>query len=146
MRGWQLAGLCSVSVRQATVVNWMLLGVYFTRELLHKMKKVNSAKCLGCGLDVIENLSHFLLHCVFYKQIREEYLPKFVSLNMNIPAIIENEDQVLVSILDPISSKLPESVRKGWTSVKMAYEVSRQFCSNMHRKRDKFYNDLDKTK
>ena len=28
MRLWQMAGLCSDSVRQATVVNWMLLGVY----------------------------------------------------------------------------------------------------------------------
>ena len=34
MCGWQLAGLCSIKVRQATIVNWMLLGVYFTCKLL----------------------------------------------------------------------------------------------------------------
>ena len=42
MRLWQMAGLCSDSVRQATVVNWMLLGVYRTRELLYKMNKAKS--------------------------------------------------------------------------------------------------------
>ena len=31
MRVWQMAGLCSESVRQATIVSCMLLGVYFTR-------------------------------------------------------------------------------------------------------------------
>ena len=39
MRVWQMAGLCSKSVRQATVQNWMLLGVYYTRIFLHKIKK-----------------------------------------------------------------------------------------------------------
>ena len=42
MRLWQLAGLCSDSVRTATIVNWMVMGVYFTQELLHKMKKIRS--------------------------------------------------------------------------------------------------------
>ena len=146
MRGWQMAGLCSVSVRQATVVNWMVLGVYFTRELMHKMKKVNSANCLGCGLGVTENLSHFLLHCVSYSKIRQEYLPKLLEINGKIAQTFENENQILISILDPVSSKLPEAVRQGWTSVNTAYEISRQFCYDMHRKRDKFYKELDKVK
>ena len=84
MRLWQLAGLCSDSVRAATVVNWMVMGIYFTRELLHKMKKVNSAICMGCDRSESENLSHFLLQCSFYQQIRENYLPKLMEINPNI--------------------------------------------------------------
>ena len=70
MRIWQLAGLCAVSVKQTTVVNWMILGTYFTRELLHKMKKVKSPLCLGCEDEAIENLEHLLLQCTYYSKIR----------------------------------------------------------------------------
>ena len=42
MRIWQMAGLSSENVNQAAVVNWMILGVFFTREFLHKMKKKSS--------------------------------------------------------------------------------------------------------
>ena len=48
MRVWQMAGLCSNSVKMATVVSWMTLGVYFTRVLLFKMRKTKSQNCLGC--------------------------------------------------------------------------------------------------
>ena len=146
MRGWQLAGLCSVQVRQATIVNWMVLGVYFTRELLFKMKKVNSDKCLGCETDTSENLEHFIIHCPFYQNIREEYLPKLILLNPNISSIFNDEKQAILSILDPVSSKLPDTVRNGWSSVNAAYDVSRKFCADMHKKRDKFYTNLDKEK
>ena len=144
MRGWQLAGLCSVQVRQATIVNWMILGVYFTRELLFKMKKVKSEQCFACEANDTENLEHFLLHCPYYQNIREEYLPQLIMLNPHISQILNNEKQLILSILDPISSKLPLTVKDSWSSVKGAYEVSRKFCSDMHRKRDKFYIKLDK--
>ena len=118
MRRWQLAGLSSVNVREATIVNWMLLGVYFTRELLHKMKKVNSPQCLACDENTTENLSHLILYCQFYQIIREEYLPKLVTSNKSIGVILNNEDNMVISILDPISSNLPQPVRRGWDSVK----------------------------
>ena len=69
MRGWQLAGLSSAKVREASIVNWMLMGTYFTRELQFKMKKYGSPFCLGCGNRTIENLTHFILHCQCYNQI-----------------------------------------------------------------------------
>ena len=141
MRIWQMAGLCSDSVKQTTIVNWMLLGVYFTRELLHKMKKSKSAICLGCDDQNIENLNHLILHCSYYNDIREAYLPKFFSQNKNISKLLNNEDLIILSILDPLSSKLPESVVRNWLSPKQVYKFSRQFCYNLHRKREKLYSD-----
>ena len=102
MRGWQLAGLCSVKVRQATIVNWMLLGVYFTRQLLFKMKKVESDKCFGCEENDREHLEHFLIHCPFYQNIGEEYLPQLVLFNPNISSIFDDEQQAILLILDPV--------------------------------------------
>ena len=67
MRLWQLAGLCYDSVRAATVVNWMVMGVYFTRELLHKMKKIQSPQCLRCDLSESENLTHKKSVKMFYQ-------------------------------------------------------------------------------
>ena len=142
MRGWQLAGLNSVNVREATIVNWMLLGTYFTQEMLYKMKKSNSPLCMGCANGTIEsgqieNLSHFLLHCPYYDQIREEYLPKLMMLNKQTSGIINNEYLMILSILDPLSSNLPEEFVQNWSSAKSAFELSRKFCSNMHKKREK---------
>ena len=141
MRGWQLAGLCSTKVIEATIVNWMILGVYFTQELLYKMKKVNSPNCLGCGGYMKETLIHFLLHCKFYDQIRETFLPKLVLLNSKVGELMDNENYLVLSILDPLSSKLPEKFTQSWSSATSAYELSRKFCSNMHRKREKLISE-----
>ena len=143
MRVWQLAGLCSENARQAAIVNWMLLGVYFTRELLHKMKKIKSPNCLGCPQNTNENLSHFLLHCSYYKTIREGYLPKYIQQNSYISEILDDQDLILQMVLDPLSSKLPDNVKNNWLSANEVYKISRQFCYNMHRKREKFYTEFE---
>ena len=143
MRGWQLAGLSSVNVREATIVNWMIMGTYFTRDLLFKMKKSDSPNCLGCGNGTNESLSHFLIHCPYYDQIREDYLPKIILLNNNISEIVNNEFHLILSILDPASSKLPEKFVHNWSSVKSAFKMSRKFCSNMHEKREKLIKEYE---
>ena len=143
MRVWQMAGLCSISARQATVQNWMLLGVYFTRIFLHKMRKVKSPLCLGCN-EKSEDLIHFILHCGYFSTIREKYLPQYTTQNSKLSEILNNEELIMLSILDPVSSKLPETVIRNWLSVKTAYSISREFCYNMHRKREKLYQEMDK--
>ena len=142
MRVWQMAGLCSDSVRQAAINNWMMLGVYFTQTFLFKMKKVRSPLCLGCNKKN-EDLSHFLLHCDFFAPIRENFLPKFITQNKYISDILNSEELVILSIIDPVSSKLPENVRKNWLSVTESFKISREFCHNMHKKREKLYKELN---
>ena len=142
MRGWQLAGLCSTNVKHATVVNWMLIGVYFTSELLYKMKTAKSPYCLGCGETQKEDLKHILLQCVYYHAIREDFIPKFMLMNKSSSDIMNDDHLIILSILDPISSKLPKSYVKSWSSVTTAYAVSRQFCWNMHKRRDKLMSEL----
>ena len=137
MRVWQMAGLCSDSVRQATIVNWMLLGVYFTRELLFKMKKAKSPLCLACSNETNETLNHLLLHCTHYNKVRKKYIPKYIQQNSQLSEILDNEEMSIQSILDPLSSNLPECVRMGWVSPKEVYSISRQFCYNIHNMREK---------
>ena len=98
-------------------------------------------KCIQRHPSIIKNIQRMR---PFYQNIREEYIPKFILLNPEISTILDNEKQVILSILDPVSSKLPLTVKNGWTSVKAAYDVSRKFCYDIHRKRDKFYTNLDK--
>ena len=138
-----MAGLCSDSVRQATVQHWMMVGVYFTRTFLHKMKKIKSPQCYGCNLKN-EDLNHLLLHCTYYDEIREKYLPQYFSQNCNISDILTNEDIIMQMILDPVSAKLPDTLKNNWVSVKTAYRLSRQFCYSIDRKREKLYNEVDK--
>ena len=91
--------------------NWMLLGVYFTQIQLYKMKKVKSSLCLGSN-ENSEDLTHFILHCGFFNTIREKYLPQFISQNNKLGEILKNEEMIILTILDPVSSNLPEVVHK----------------------------------
>ena len=120
----------------------MYCGTYFTRELLHKMKKVKTPIC-ACIEETPETLAHFILHCELYNDIREHYVPKYVGLNKHVTSVCDDEQQLIISILDPLSSKLPDLVTSNWTSVKEVYSLSRKFIYRMHLKREKIYREID---
>ena len=107
MRLWQQAGLNSAGAKEATLASWMYCGVYFTRERMHKFKKIGSPEC-ACGLEINETLPHFLLNCQLYDKIRQQHIPQLINLNTNLTEICDNEYLLMLSILDPVSSKLPE--------------------------------------
>ena len=88
--------------------------------------------------------SHILLHWGHYNSIREAYLPQYLAQNKFISEILDVEDKILLSILDPLSSKLPDSVTKSWLSPNQVYKLSRQLCFNIHSKRKKLYDDAKK--
>ena len=142
MRIWQQAGLSSNDVKQATTVSWMYSGAYFTRELLHKMHKVKSPSC-ACNPEILENIPHILLYCEIYDDIRQECIPKFLNMNTQLVQISDYEKLLVISILDPLSSKLPETITSSWSSVSGVYALSRQFCHRIHSKREKIYLELD---
>jgi hypothetical protein len=142
MRIWQQAGLNSNSDKEATPVSWMYCGIFFTQELLKKIKKVKSSAC-ACDSEIPENLPHFILHCKLYDSIRQQYIPQYVKLNTNVLSICDNQHLVLVSILDPLSSKLPDNITKNWSSVSAVYELSRTFIYRMHLKREKIYKEME---
>ena len=68
------------SLKKATIVNWVIMGVYFTTEFLQKMKKVKSPLCLGCPNQINETLNHILLHCGYYKIIHQAKLSTWRNL------------------------------------------------------------------
>ena len=136
---WSMAGLDSVEVKKAAVVNWMQLGVYRTREALYKMKQVKSPLCLACDTDTVATLAHYLLYCKFTEEIRQNYLPKFFLSNPEVVSLTNNETALLISILDPESSLLPEPIRHGWESSTNIYTLSRDYAYNVHKKLEKFY-------
>ena len=88
-------------------------------------------------------LTHFLIHCTYYKEIREHFLPRFLEINVHLAEILEDEGRIMLSILDPLHSKL-QNIAKGWTSSKEAYTLSGNSVSictesvtNFTRKRTK---------
>ena len=139
---WSMAGLDSIEVRKSAVVNWMTLGVYKTREALHKMKAIKSPQCTACSMNAIGSLSHYLLYCPLTAEIREKYVPQFVLANPKVASLANNETALLISILDPESSLLPEEIRHNWESSKKIYALSRDYVYNVHRKFDKFYQKI----
>ena len=71
-------------------------------------------------------------------------LPQYFTQNSNLSDILNNEDHIVQMILDPVSAKLPATLKNNWVSVKTAYSLSRQFCYSIHRKREKLYKEVDK--
>ena len=138
MNTWIQAGLNSEQSKKATVVSWMLLGVFKTRKRLFVMKKTKGDKCLACDENKTENLSHLLLSCPFYESIREEYLPRLAILNKNFSEIIKEEKNIIISILDPDSTLLPPQAR---LHCEEAFNISRSYCYDVYKKREKFYEN-----
>ena len=136
MNIWVRAGMDSGKVKKTTIVSWMGLGIFKTRENLHKMKLVKSDKCLACEKNETENLPHLLLYCDYFKHIREEYLPKLALLNKHFSSIVNNEKMLILSILNPESEMLPAEAR---LYCETAFDMSRSFCYNIYKKREKFY-------
>ena len=106
------------------------------------MKTVKSPFC-ACDNITPENLAHFILHCEMYKNIREQYIPKYIQLNKNILSICDNEKLLLISILDPLSSKLPDNITTKWSSVCDVYQLSRKYVYRIHLKREKIYTEMN---
>ena len=140
MRIWQQAGLSAMAAKEATVVSWLFCNTFFTRELLHKMRKIESPNCV-CEKAVPETVLHFLLHCPLYDHIRQQYIPSYIQMNNKVLEIANNETLLIISILDPLSSKLPNQIIKNWSSVSQVYELSRKFCYRMFLKREKIYKE-----
>ena len=136
---WAMAGLDSTEIRKAAVVNWMTLGVYKTRETLHRMKIIKSPMCTACQMNVPGSLAHYLLYCPFTESIRQEYVPKFILSNPKVTSLVDNEEALIISILDPESSLLPEDIRFNWESSNAIYTLSRDYVYNVHKKFEKFY-------
>ena len=142
---WIAAGSNSISVQRATVVTWLLLGVYKTRERLHTMSKVSSPKCLLCvDDDLVEDQLHFALFCPVFKEIRTFFFEKFLYVNHKLNDIKDDHQLFLISLLDPFSPKLPEELRREWKDAGSAYEVSRNFFAAIHKRRTGLMETLEK--
>jgi hypothetical protein len=141
---WVLAGLDSVEVKKATVVNWMQLGVYKTREKLLQFKQVKSDLCLACNMNQKESLHHLLFLCPFYDTIRQPVLTKLFLANTNLTQIMDNSVLKTTLILDPLSNLLPEAVTDSWNlSTNDVHRLCREMCYNIHKKREKLYKEKD---
>ena len=133
---WTAAGPNPVSVTKATVVSWLILNVYKTGERLYKMKKSKTPECVTCFAPLDDQI-HFALQCTSLSEIRSQYMNKFIEACPNIKKILPNPKLLLVAILDPYSSFLPEDLKEGWRNCNEAYELSRNYFYDLHKKREK---------
>ena len=105
-----MAGLDATEGNKVCIVNYMTLGVYRTRNVLHTMKKIKSNLCTACSQNAVVSLEHYLLYCPFTEQICEHFIPKFILANPKITGLIDNEAALMISIFDPESNLLPDDI------------------------------------
>ena len=145
MQTWSLAGLDSREVKKATIVNWMQLGVYKTREKLYQYKNIKSDLCLACDNEQTENLHHLIFLCSHYEDIRQPVLTKLFLMNTNLLQIMDNPKLKVMLVLDPTSTLLPDSITEHWDQTNFdVHALCRDMLYNIHKKRDKLYTVKDK--
>ena len=145
MQTWSLAGLDSREVKKATIVNWMQLGVYKTREKLYQYKNIKSDLCLACDNKQTENLHHLIFLCSHYEDIRQPVLTKLFLMNTNLLQIMDNPKLKVMLVLDPTSTLLPDSITEHWDQTNFdVHALCRDMLYNIHKKRDKLYTVKDK--
>ena len=93
-------------------------------------------------MNTIGSLEHYLLYCELSKEIREKFVPKFILSNNKISSLLNNEVALMITILDPESSLLPDEIRFNWVSTSQIYSLSHDFDYNIHRKFEKFYGEI----
>ena len=147
-RLWVAAGRTSSEVTKASVVNWMLMGVFLTRQKLYKYKKVNSPICIYCdpSNEKEEDLYHLLLFCTAFNEIRIPYLKKLQTENEHLSKYNNNLKIMTISILDPESSFLPEEISNNWKNLEETYKLSRNYVFNIFKKRKTLTEKLDNQK
>ena len=63
----ELLDFNKLSVTKVTIVSWMLLGVYYTRDVFHSYGRCEDSHCILCkDLSIspaVESLSHMILQC-----------------------------------------------------------------------------------
>jgi hypothetical protein len=121
---------------------WFLLGVFHSKSLQHKMKKCPSGQC-SCSSLQEENIPHILLFCDHYSEIREKFLVELTFCNINLMKYSNDVDVLLTSFLDPESPKLPDDIRNNWKSLDNVYNISRNYCYNIFKKREKIQESLE---
>ena len=87
---------------------------------MHTMHKAKTSSC-DCNPEITENVPHILLHCPLYNNIWEDSIPKFIQMNNKLAEICDEENLLVISILDPLSSKLSYIITANWSSVTGAY-------------------------
>ena len=84
-----------------------------------------------------EDIQHILLFCDHYLEIREQFLVELTFSNRNVVKYSNNPDVLLTSFLDPESPGLPDEIRDSWNSLDDIYKISRNYCYNIYKKREK---------
>ena len=147
-RLWEAAGRTSAEVTKACIVNWMLMGVFLTRDQLFKYKKVQSPNCNCCdpeqSSNIEETLFHHLLFCHAFTNIRKPYMERLTANNPNLIKSMDNQKIITISILDPESKLLPNEIRENWHDKEEAYRTARDFVFNLFKKRKLLTDEFDK--
>ena len=135
---WEAAGRISSKVTKACIVNWMLMGVFLTRDKLFKFKKASSPICIYCDPSQSSNteeiLCHHLLICSRFSEIRKPYIETLLIMNP-IFNFATNHKIMTISILDPESKFLPDEIRENCSDIDETYRIARDFIYNLFKKR-----------
>ena len=101
---------------------------------------------MGCNVDTVKNINNILLHCSHYSDIRESYLPQLFTQKKGISEILDNEDELILSILDPLLSKLPEEFIQNWYSANRLtnYQESSAMVYTGRRYQDRKFKEYSK--
>ena len=144
---WVAAGRESTATSRAVIPMRLLTGVYNTGQRLHKFKKAKDPFCVLCcrsnnGVGPVDDRVHFLLSCPALSETREDFFCQLINMSPLVTKYLEVSKNFLLCILDPLSPRVPEDLRMSWTSEDEIYELSRNFCYAMHKRRTRLLEEI----
>ena len=131
----------------------MLSGDYFTYSI-KATQSGGSPYCRCCSPSVPqdEDISHILVACEMYEDIRKRFFPHFKSLCSLSASKIDFEDickeaNILTQfILDPSSFNLKARMNISDLILSKFFKISRDYCNAIHTKRLKIIKSKEETK
>ena len=73
-----------------------------------------------------------------------QYLNQSIELCPSLIKYITDEKTLLLSLLDPFSPLVPAEVRESWTDSDLVYKTSRNYFYDLHKKREKLVEKIDR--
>ena len=121
-------------VRKARIHIKMLVGDYLTYEIKSK-RSGGSPICRSCeDISSSEDLTHILVECVAYKNIRDRIFLEFsivcseLKINLKFEDMATTNENLCQFILDPSSLNLPKRINICDPELDRILRISRDYC------------------
>ena len=127
----------------------MMTGDYLTYDIKSRQSG-GSAWCRCCSLQAPETLTHIIVLCDSYTEIRSRFKSEYEELSrisdFDLEQIFKSDEEYCQFILDPTSMNLKSRISYNDTNIDDWFKLSRDFCYSVNARRLSLLKEMSLTK